>query len=281
MHDAADVELDKDSAPQLTRPSRPPSPAPWIVAALVAIALAGAAYFYFRPQPASQAAPQGQLSTEAKVEPSPPLGAEVTPIDLPPLDETDALVRQLVRMLSQHPRVVAWLTTNGLIRNFVVVVDNIASGQTPARHLRVVLPMRPFKVADANGTPVVDARGYESYNPIADATASIKPGDAAKLYSTLKPRIEDAYRELGRSESFDVRLEKAIVHLLEAPAPQGELVLTPKGGVYAYDDPSLQQLSAAQKQLVRMGPRNVRSIQRSLRAIALALGIPASHLPAR
>jgi len=40
-----------------------------------------------------------------------------------------------------------------------------------------------------------------------------------------------------------------------------------------------QALSAAQKQLLRMGPQNVRMVQNKLREIAAALGIPASKLP--
>jgi len=43
---------------------------------------------------------------------------------------------------------------------------------------------------------------------------------------------------------------------------------------------ALEGLTAAQKQLLRTGPRNVRIIQSSLRQIALALGIPPERLPA-
>ena len=41
----------------------------------------------------------------------------------------------------------------------------------------------------------------------------------------------------------------------------------------------LQNLSASQKHLLRMGPSHVQSIQTKLREIADALGIPASRLP--
>ena len=50
--------------------------------------------------------------------------------------------------------------------------------------------------------------------------------------------------------------------------------------MYAYDDERLESLTRAQKQLLRMGPRNVRIIKEKLRAIALALGIPSRELPA-
>ena len=58
-----------------------------------------------------------------------------------------------------------------------------------------------------------------------------------------------------------------------------DVALRPGGIGYAYVDPRLESLSAAQKQLLRMGPENVRTIQAKLREIALALGIPDSRLP--
>jgi hypothetical protein len=51
--------------------------------------------------------------------------------------------------------------------------------------------------------------------------------------------------------------------------------------VYNFNDPRLERLTQAQKQLLRMGARNVGIVQRRLREIALALGIPAARLPAR
>lgn len=281
MQDPPDYELEKD--PQTAAPPPPPpSSAPsllWIAAAIV-LALAAGAYFYLNRTEAPLAT-DAEVVTEEAVPPSGPLGAEVEPIELPPLDQTDAVVRDLVRKLSSHPRVAAWLTTNGLIRNFVVVVDNIASGATPSGHLRVLKPEGAFQVADANGVVVVDPRSYRRYDDLAAAVASIDAGGAARLYSMLKPRIEDAYRELGQPGSFDQRLETAIVRLLETPVIEGEVSLEPRGALYVYNDPRIERLTQAQKQLVRMGPRNVRTIQRKLREIALVLGIPAARLPGR
>ena len=44
-------------------------------------------------------------------------------------------------------------------------------------------------------------------------------------------------------------------------------------------DPALENLAPAQKQLMRMGPRNTKIIQAKLREIATALGIDANRLP--
>jgi hypothetical protein len=280
MHDLADYDLQQEPGRMTPPPARPPSFAPWIVGAVLLVAGAGA-YFFTRQSVEAPGSAGSTTATEAVVEPSRPLGADVTPIDLPPLDATDALVRQLVRALSSHPRIVAWLTTNGLIRNFTVVVDNVAAGRTPANHLRVLRPAGAFQPIDVGGTMVMDLRSYDRYNDFAAAAASIDADGAARLYATLKPRIEDAYGELGQNAPFDRTLERAIVHLLQAPAVQGEVALIPRGALYNYNDSRIEGLSQAQKQLLRMGPRNMRVIQRKLRDIAMALGIPSERLPER
>ena len=280
MHDVSDYELQRsDSLPDFpTR--RPPPLVPWIVIAVLVAAAAGV--FYYLRRDAPSATPSGVSDTEVPVaEPERPLGTNVEPIDLPPLDETDPVVRELVRALSSHPRVLAWLATNGLIRNFTVSVDNVAAGRTPAPHLRVLRPQGAFGVIEAGGAVMMDTRSYSRYNDLAAAVATVDARGAAELYSRLKPRIEDAYRELGYDTPFDRTLEAAIVRLLEAPLVEGDVALTPRGGLYQFNDPRLERLTPVQKQLVRMGPRNARTIQRKLRDIGLALGIPEGRLSTR
>ncbi len=67
--------------------------------------------------------------------------------------------------------------------------------------------------------------------------------------------------------------------LIGTPIPNDPIAVVPKGIGYAFADSRLENLTAAQKQLLRMGPENARTIQRSLREIALALGIPPERLP--
>jgi hypothetical protein len=281
MEDPADLELQK-TAPAAA-PYRPPErPFPlWLVASGLVIVLAVAAFFFLRREPA-QAPPAAVAPPAAPPVASPPerpLGADVTPIELPPLDQTDALVRRLVGAVSSHPSVAAWLATDGLIRNFVVSVENISTGRTPARHLRALRPTGPFRVVARGEQIVADSRSYERYSAIAGAVQSIDAVGAARVYSTLKPRIEDAYRELGHQESFDRALERAIVALLQVPVLQEDVALAEKGALYVYEDPRIERLTAAQKQLARMGPRNVRIIRARLRDVALELGMPPERLP--
>ena len=69
----------------------------------------------------------------------------------------------------------AWLPTNGLIRNFTVVVANIAEGPTPAKQLKVLRPSAPFRIVSRNGGTFADPRSYDRYTTIADAIASVDP----------------------------------------------------------------------------------------------------------
>jgi DUF3014 family protein len=250
----------------------------WLAVAVVAV-LAGIAAYVLYPR-RSVPAPASIAAHAPAPAPTRALGGEPEAVTIPPLDESDPVVRDLVRALSTHPQVLAWLTTEGLIRNFVVVVSNIGDGVTPANHLRPLRPNGSFQIAQRNGQTEIDPRSYDRYNQLADAVASIDPAGASRLYATLKPRLQEAYAELGvLPASFDAALEHAIVVLLQVPVVDGPIQLDPKGIGYRFADPKLEDLNGAQKPLLRMGPRNVRSIQSSLRRIAVALGIPEERLP--
>jgi len=256
---------------------------PWIAAgaAIVVLGIAGYFGFVWQPRPAGDTSTPATAAPRSDTDASRSLGGSPDAVVVPPLDESDPVVRTLVRALSHSPGVTAWLATAGLIRNFTVVVTNIADGGTPAKQLSVLRPSAAFRVADRAGVTVVDPRSYDRYTFAADAIESIDPARAATLYATLKPRIEEANRELGSNQSFDRTLERAIVALLQTPAVEGSSRLRPKGIGYAFEDEALEHLTAAQKQLLRMGPRNLRIVKDRLRDIALALGIPTQKLPAR
>lgn len=280
MTDLRDVVLDKEPGPRPPVPSAPRGTA-WAFAALVLVAGAAALYWYGSRQNSSADEPKQPARGDVQISAPPrtPLGVQTTPVDLPPLDQSDAFVRELVRGLSSQASVTAWLATTGLIRNFVVVVDNIAMGVTPARHLRALAPRGSFRVIESSSHIIIDPAAYGRYDALAAAASGIDPDGAARVYSTLKPRIEEAYRDLGGDVSFDARLEGAIVSLLRVPIVDSP-ALAPRGANYLFADPRLETLSGAQKQLLRMGPEHVRVVQLTLRRIAVALGIPPERLPA-
>jgi hypothetical protein len=256
---------------------------PWIwVAAGIIIVVALAAWFATRreaPEPDRVAVTDVSPAPPAPVEKSATLGGNPYDVEVPPLADSDPLVRELVRKLSSNPTLAAWLTTDNLLRRFTAGVHNIAAGRSPAAHARHVTPPPPFTATTKGNAAVMDARSYARYDTFAAAVGSIDAGGAARLYATLRPRLEEASSELGSGSSFDATLERALYVLLQTPVVEGPIALRSKGANYAYADPKLEQLTGAQKHLLRMGPRNMRAIQGKLREIARELGIPAERLP--
>jgi len=272
MADFADLDLNKSLGTHEPQHAG----ARWRVA-LILLALAGivgTGAWYYASRRASTPA-EVKVHTEQQVVPTPAAAASVPePSDLPPLAETDPLVRQLVGALSSHPRVAAWLATDQLLRNFAVVTVNIADGRSPARQLSRVRPTGAFVARETGGRIVIDPRSYRRYDDYADAIAALDAAGTARLYTTLKPRIADAYRELGNPDGdVDAALERAFIQLLATPVIEGEIALAYKSVAYEFADPKLQSLTASQRQLLRMGPRNVALVQAKIREIAPLLGM--------
>lgn len=276
MADIADLRLNKPGDPRATPPRRGRM---WLPIAIIVVVLAGVAAYVFWPR--HEAAP-GQVPVQQTTVPTRPAPVAEPPadIDVPPLDESDPLVRELVSALSSHPKVAAWLTTDHLIRNFTVVVANIAEGKTPATHLKAIPPEGAFAVKDDGTQITIDPASYRRYDGYADAFAAMDPQGAARLYATLKPRITEAYRDLGYPEGdFDTTLARAIGVLLRTPVVDDPIVLRRQSVTYAFADPDLEALAPVQRQFLRMGPRNVRMIQQKLREMARYVGIDPDNLP--
>lgn len=281
MTDLNDLKLDKWEGSLEPEPRK----RGFLIAILVllAIGIAAAGYYYY----SRRSAPPVQEVRTATEQTVPPAAAPSTPlpeagetIDLPPIDETDPVVRELVSQLSSHPTIAAWLTTDHLLRSFTVSLESVANGRTPAAQLGKIRPVGPFLVREENGSLYIDPKSYRRYDKYADAVAALDARGTARLYATLKPRIVDAYRELGHPDgNVDQATHKALTELLSTPVIEGDIGLVSKSVAYEFKDPRLQSLSSAQRQLLRMGPRNIRLIQAKLREIAPSLGISPDSLP--
>ncbi|MEE8581456.1 MAG: DUF3014 domain-containing protein [Myxococcota bacterium] len=219
--------------------------------------------------PASPA-PQLKLTPEPETR-----AAAVQPADPPSsLDASDALVREAVGRLSSHDALLAWLISDDLIRRFTAAVDNIAEGKSPKPHLPFLSPERPFQTIRRDETITIDPASYARYDLATEVFESLDAAASVRLYRRLEPLVAQAYRELGYPEGeFTDVLERAIDELLRAPVVGDPVELAPRVISFAYRDPALEGLSAAQKQLLRMGPGNVRKIQGKLRQLAAEIGL--------
>ena len=205
--------------------------------------------------------------------PEPEATPEEPELVLPPLAESDAFVREVLGRLSRHPALVSFLLTDELVRKIVAAVVNISEGANPARHFPYLAPEEPFDVVRRAPQLFVDPRSYHRYDPLAAGFASMDTTGLAAAYRNAKPLFDEAYAELGYPDQrFEDALAKAISILLQTPVVEGRIGLRADSVNYTYEDPRLQGLSPAQKQLIRTGPENTEKIQAKLREFAAAVG---------
>ena len=272
-----DIHVAADDRPLF----QPPKPSVrWGVAAagVALIAAAGIGYYLWQRQPAQPVAappavttpePAPQASTEPRVE-HPIEGATSTP--LPALGESDAAVREALGPLFGTGVFDALFRPQDLVRNAVATIDNLPRKQVALR----LLPLKPvpgsFRVAGQNGSPVIGADNAARYTPYVRAMEAVDSAKLVALYVRLYPLFQQAYAELGYpSRYFNDRVFEVIDHLLATPDAPATVALVQPKVLYEYADPSLAELSAGQKILLRMGPENEARVKAKLREIKRAL----------
>ncbi|MFT7131677.1 MAG: hypothetical protein ACI81O_000383 [Cyclobacteriaceae bacterium] len=237
-------------------------------------------------------APAPVVEPEPEPDPLPPVAVEPeTPaFVLPLLNDSDQLVRDGVLSLTREEAINTWLSPAELVRKFVVLVDNVAGGNIPKDAVRVLAPTGPFKVtvieepADANSIVLpsldplaeavylLDTESYGRFDDVTRVFVSLDARRAVEFYGLLQPLFQQAYGELGYTDrQFDTMVFQAISRLLETPIVEKPIRLVRPVVMYRYEDPLLENLGPAQKQLMRMGPNNTRAIQAKLGDIAREL----------
>jgi len=207
--------------------------------------------------------------------PEPPLQPEEPEPEPIPLDASDEFVRGLLPTLTEHPRLATWLVTDDLVRRFVVAVDNVADGSNPARHVPFMRPRNRIRTREDGSARRLDPAGYRRYDELARIVASLDVEGAVEIYRRLEPLLDEAYAELGYPDTpFAVAFRRAVVRVLETPEIPADPGVVPVASLFAHEDDRLEELPPAQKQLLLMGPDNLRTVQAAVRELAAAIGIP-------
>jgi hypothetical protein len=151
---------------------------------------------------------------------------------------------------------------------------------SPKSHIDFFSLPGPFRASRTKSGTFVDPASYSRYAAVVGVALSLDATAAARLYRAVDPLIQEAYNELGYpGVDFDDTLVRAMSELLETPVVEGPIRLEQKILSYSMTDPALEGLSAAQKQLLRLGPKGVQAVHDKIKQLAAALGIPPSRLP--
>jgi len=264
-----------------------------IALVVTGVLLLGFLVYYFVSAPAEpdtvsdtielpkEKSPTIEIIEPVKPEPEPEVvTAVVEPTEppafvLPRLDNSDQLIRDGAVSLTRHEGINTWLGVDQLIRKTVAFTDNIANGTVAKEPAAALAPRGQFSVKEiSDGVYVVNERSYARFNNVTNILLSIDTKRAVEFYVLLRPLFQQAYGELGYpSGKFDEIILRAIGRLLETPRVTEPAKLIRPVVMYEYQDPRLESLSPAQKQLLRMGPKNANSIKDKLRDIARELRV--------
>ncbi len=237
----------------------------WVVLGLIVLAVGGVVLWRWKQST--------ELPSVVPVEESKNPAAPAAPAapNLP-ATEGDALARQLGAELSRASEWAKWLTEADIVRRLVAAVNLVAEGNSPRPVLGFLIPDGQFEVVRRARSIHASPKSYARYETVTRVLTSIDATATGKAYGRMKPYIDSAFAQIGRpGQSFDTILHQAIGTLTSTPVAEAEPELEEKGALYAYRDPKLEQLSAAQKHLLRMGPDNARAIQAWLKKLDEAI----------
>lgn len=267
--------MDDWEPPAPSRPRGRPSTAVVFLSILVLIGFGSAAYFYFRGSPGAASLPLPAPPSEvpaasASSTPAPP---EVPPTPLPAVDG-ETLLRKLVSSWTSSPLVAKWLTAESLVQRLAAATQLISAGQNPRSVLSFVELEGRFEVDEQGDSISVSERSYVRYAPLVSALNSIDPMKAGLGYAQLRPYFESIFRQVAEpGQRFDQVLVAALERLIQVKRIERPVLLRPRGAIYLYADASLEALSPVEKQLLRLGPEQMSSVQTWLRRFEAAAGL--------
>lgn len=208
------------------------------------------------PQPTAQPEPEPEPTPEPEPEPAP---------ELPALDKSTPTVLQT---LDSSGIAIQPLKSSRLIRDAVVIVDNLRNGTLVRERTVVQRPDGRFQVIEIEGDLYIDEQSYQRYDALVDWVVSLEGQALVDNYQLFKPLLNEAFAEIGYPNTeFNTALFEAIDVLLATPVPESLVQVKDDEVMYTYANPAYEALPPAQKQLLRMGPDNIRRIKAKLREL--------------
>lgn len=222
------------------------------------------------PAPPEAAVEEEAVSSEPEDEP------------LPELAESDAYVRDELSEVVGEAGSIQYFPNEGLVARAVATVDALGSRQVPGNiqavtgpggeYAAVPDPDPPVEILDEAGDPIPQFRSDPAnagrYRAYVEMLEAVEPEQFATLYERNAPLLEQAWRGLGYTDlAFDDRLVEVIDELLATPEVSEPYQLIKPEAYYLFADEELENLTAGQKIMLRMGSENASRVKSRLREI--------------
>jgi hypothetical protein len=191
---------------------------------------------------------------------------------LPAVADSDAALRDAMASLFTGIALDRVFHLQEIVPRFVATIDNLPR-QTVALSKMPVNPVEgALQTAPADGRVLLRADNAERYATYMRVMEQVDTHKLVQTYVHFYPLFQKAYQDLGYPNGyFNDRLVEVIDHLLATPDVPAPVALTQPKVLYQFADPALEQLSAGQKMMIRMGPVNESRAKSKLRDIRHAL----------
>ncbi len=273
-----DLHVSPDDRP-IRRETPRRSPLAYAFVALLALA-AGGGYYLWRmrapptpppaPEPTAQTAPAPKAQAEPLIEH--PVDPVPTATPLPTLADSDPSIGSAFAAVIGKAQFEQLFVPENLIRHLVATVDNLPRKQVAARLMPVKPVPGPLRTSGKDADLTLAPDNAARYTPYVRVMDSVDSRKVVAVYTQFYPLFQQSYAELGYpSRYFNDRVIEVIDHLLATPDVKEPIALTQPKVLYEFADPALQELSAGQKVLLRMGPDNETRVKAKLREIRKAL----------
>lgn len=256
----------------------------WLLVIIVALIVAGVLVWRSTHAPEVVSAPP-QAAAPQPATPAPDTTAPKYPIEaastappapaetLPAVADSDAALQDAMAAVFNGVPLDRIFHMQAIVPRFVATIDNLPR-QTVALSK---MPVKPIggsveTTTTTDGHTLLRADNAERYTPYLRLMEQASTQKLVQTYVHFYPLFQKAYQDLGYPKGyFNDRLIEVIDHLLAAPDVPAPIALTQPKVLFEFADPSLEQLSAGQKMMIRIGPVNESRVKAKLADIRHAL----------
>ncbi len=205
---------------------------------------------------------EGGIVTEQPEQPEPASATPLTPQD------GDELLRRQLSAAGAKSILLKLLSNEQPLEVSAALIDGLGRGDILRKFLPISKHSEPFSVIVEGDAMYMNPNGYLRYDSFTDAIAKLDSGVLVNTFHQLRPLYEQTYGYLGLNPGdFDNAVIRILDMVLATPEIGEPIAVTPKAVVYIYADPGLESLPALQKQLLRMGPDNIRRIKQQAQTL--------------
>lgn len=218
------------------------------------------------------------MPDEPAIKHSVPELAEASQRALPELAGSDAAVANSAESIFGAAAIAQWLVPDQIVKHVVVTLDNLPRKKFAERQKPIKAVPGRFIVEGTDEKRTIGADNAARYASMVQLVQSLDMSRVGAEYFRLYPLFQEAYKDLGYPDGyFNDRLVTVIDDLLAAPEVSGPIAVVQPNVMYEYADPALENLSAGQKAMIRLGPGNAATIKKKLQELR---AVVATHKPA-